>query len=65
MLTLLLRWLTSRKQQKDKVIDTMDKKIKAIQKTTKDLEHKESSLLKADKKQDSKMKKCDMMKKKK
>lgn len=45
----------------------MDKKIKKIQQKTKSLEKDEASLLKADKKQDMKIEKCDskMMKKKK
>jgi hypothetical protein len=42
----------------------MDAKIKKIQKTTRKLAKQESSLLKADKKQDAKMGKCKMMKKK-
>lgn len=42
----------------------MDSKIKSIQKDTKKLAKKESMLLKADKKQDAKMMKCDMKKKK-
>lgn len=41
----------------------MDKKIKSIQRDTKKLEKKESALLKADKKQDKKMKMCCMKKK--
>lgn len=43
----------------------MDKKIKSIMKDTKKIEKKESSLLKADKKQDKKMDRCDMKMKKK
>ncbi len=43
----------------------MDKKIKKIQKDTKKLAKEESSLLKADKKQDKKMAACEMKMKKK
>ncbi len=43
----------------------MDKKIKKIQKKTKELEKDEASLLKMDKKHDKKLDKCDMMMKKK
>ena len=43
----------------------MDAKIKKIQKKTKSLEKDESKLLKADKKQDAKIAKCNMMMKKK
>ncbi len=45
--------------------DKMDKKIKKIQKVTKDLEKKESELLRLDKKHDKKLAKCDARMKKK
>lgn len=43
----------------------MDSKIKAIQKKTKSLAKDEGKLLKMDKKQDAKIKKCSMKMKKK